>query len=250
MVYQFLSHLAGIRVKLKKIAPDIVEAQEMITKISQMYRCERKDINYGFTMVYTQSMRMAERVGTTASVPCTVSPQGNYTVVTLKPATLVSTSKIEAIPFLDHIIMCIFQQFSTSAIIASSQLGLVPSILGTKTVKLETAIVLCMSDLPSTELIQWELNANANANATTAETCISSSSNQGLWLWYFPLHQYCSTSYMYTSYNILWMRMKCKHLMPTKQLYACIDGKSHLSLLDLLHICYDAEVDLDEVVDC
>ena len=35
-----------------------------------------------------------------------------------------------------------------------------------------------------------------------------------------------------------------------KQQYACVDGKSRLSHLALLHIHYDAEVDLDEVVDC
>ena len=62
-----------------------------------------------------------------------------------------------AIPLLDHIIMCLDQQFSPSAIIATSLLGLVPSILCSKEVSLETAIKKYESDLPSPELFQMEL---------------------------------------------------------------------------------------------
>ena len=75
MVYQFLSHLAGITVKLQKTALDIVEAHEMITEICQMYKCEWEDIDSSFTTVYTQSVRMAEKVGTTATKPRITSRQ-------------------------------------------------------------------------------------------------------------------------------------------------------------------------------
>ncbi len=53
-MYQFLSHLAGITVKLQKTALDIVEADEMITDISQMYKREHEDIDSSFATVYTQ----------------------------------------------------------------------------------------------------------------------------------------------------------------------------------------------------
>ena len=62
-----------------------------------------------------------------------------------------------AIPLLDHIIMCLDQQFSPSAIIATSLLGLVPSILCSKDVKLDAAVSKYEAGLPSPELFQMEL---------------------------------------------------------------------------------------------
>ena len=59
-VYQFLSHLAGITIKLQKEAIDIFEAHEIITEISKIYTRERENINCSFTMIYAQSLRMAE----------------------------------------------------------------------------------------------------------------------------------------------------------------------------------------------
>ena len=40
-IYQYLSHLAGITVKLQKRALDIVEAYEQIKEVSKMFRDER-----------------------------------------------------------------------------------------------------------------------------------------------------------------------------------------------------------------
>ena len=42
-VYQFLSHLTGITLKLQKSALDIVEANEMIIEVSRMYQREREN---------------------------------------------------------------------------------------------------------------------------------------------------------------------------------------------------------------
>ena len=62
-----------------------------------------------------------------------------------------------AIPFLDHIIAFIDQQFSQSSINASLLLGLVPNILCSKDVDLQTAVSMYNEDLPSPELFEMEL---------------------------------------------------------------------------------------------
>ena len=62
-----------------------------------------------------------------------------------------------AIPFLDHIIAFIDQQFSQSSINASLLLGLVPNILCSKDVDLQAAVRMYSGDLPSPELFEMEL---------------------------------------------------------------------------------------------
>ena len=62
-----------------------------------------------------------------------------------------------AIPFLDHIIAFIDQQFSQSSINASLLLGLVPSVLCSKDVNLQTAVCMYSEDLPSPEVFEMEL---------------------------------------------------------------------------------------------
>ena len=61
------------------------------------------------------------------------------------------------ISFLDHVIMCISDQFSSSAIIATSLVCLVPSILCSNELNLEAAIKKYEADFPSPELFQMEL---------------------------------------------------------------------------------------------
>ena len=62
-----------------------------------------------------------------------------------------------AIPLLDHITMCIEQQFSQSTMIATSLLGLVPSILCSIEVDIQSAAVTCAADMPSPELLHCEM---------------------------------------------------------------------------------------------
>ena len=74
-IYQYLSHLAGITVKLQKCALDIVEAYEQIKEVSKMFRNERQNIDSGFGKIYDHAIRIAEKIGTTAEMPCIVSRQ-------------------------------------------------------------------------------------------------------------------------------------------------------------------------------
>ena len=62
-----------------------------------------------------------------------------------------------AIPSFDHIIMCILEQFSPSAKVATSLLGLVPSVLCSRNVNLNAAVNTYTDDLLSPELFEMEL---------------------------------------------------------------------------------------------
>ena len=156
-VYQYLSYLAGITVKLQKTTLDIVEAHEMITEVAKVYQQERNNVNSSFAPIYAQSVRMAEKVGRTIGMPRIASRQQHRSNVEASSPCEYFQRNV-AIPFLDHIIMCINQQFSSSAFIATSLLGLVPSVLcSPKKVSLEAAIDRYEADLPSPELFQLEL---------------------------------------------------------------------------------------------
>ncbi len=65
-MYQYLSHLAGITVKLQRSALDIVEAHEKISEVARMYKV---DVDSSYAPIYTQSVRMAEKVGTVVGMP-------------------------------------------------------------------------------------------------------------------------------------------------------------------------------------
>jgi len=56
-VYQYLSHLVGITVKLQKQALDILEACNEIVEISRVYKTERKNIDSGFIEVFEHACR-------------------------------------------------------------------------------------------------------------------------------------------------------------------------------------------------
>ena len=68
-VYQFLSHMSGFTVKPQKSALNIAEAHEMVVEISKLYQRERENIDATFGLIYTQSVRMAEKIGTPTTMP-------------------------------------------------------------------------------------------------------------------------------------------------------------------------------------
>ena len=74
-IYQYLSHLAGITVKLQKRALDIVEAYEQIKEVSKTFKDERQNIDSGFGKIYDHAIRIAEKIGTTAEMPRIASRQ-------------------------------------------------------------------------------------------------------------------------------------------------------------------------------
>ena len=99
---------------------------------------------------------MAEKVGAVVSMPRIALRQGHRSNIEASSACEYFQRNV-AIPILDHIIMGIDQQFSPSANIATSLLGLVPSVLFQKEVNLEAALNTYNTDLPSPELFHMEL---------------------------------------------------------------------------------------------
>ena len=99
---------------------------------------------------------MAEKVGTAAEMARLKSRQ-QYRSNAEAQIPREYFQRNVAIPFLDHIIMCIEKQFSSSAKVATSLLGLVPSVLCLRNVNLNAAVNIYTDDLPSPELFEMEL---------------------------------------------------------------------------------------------
>ena len=155
-MYQYLAQLAGITDKPQRATVDIVEAHDMITEVGSFYRKEREDCCTNVSRIYNQSVSMAEKVGTAAEMPRLTSRQQHRSNAEAQTSREYFQRNV-AIPLLDHIIMCIEEQFSPSAKVATSLLGLVPSVLCSRNVNLNAAVNTYTDDLPSLELFEMEL---------------------------------------------------------------------------------------------
>ena len=128
----------------------------MILEVTELYKTLTSEIDTGFPPVFRQGEAMATKVGSQVSMPRIASRQAHR-------SNSEATSPLEhykrnlVIPFLDHIIMCIDQKFSPSAVIATSLLGLIPSIMCSKKVDIESAASTYAADLPSPELLNSEM---------------------------------------------------------------------------------------------
>ena len=160
-MYQYLSHLSGITVKQQKKTIDIVEAHDLVSEAANTYRVERSNVDTNFSLIYTQGVTMAEKVGTVAAMPRITARQQHRSNAETNSVEEYFRKNV-AIPLLDHIVMCINQQFSPSAITAVSLLGLLSSILCSKDVCLETALRKYRADFPSPELMQMEFRGWEN----------------------------------------------------------------------------------------
>ena len=100
--------------------------------------------------------KTADKVGSTAGIPRITSRQQHRSNAAATTPCKYFEINV-AIPFLDHIIGFIGQQFSKSSTTAIKLLGLVPSIVCTKAIDIDDAIIEYGTDLSSPELIQMEL---------------------------------------------------------------------------------------------
>ena len=99
---------------------------------------------------------MAEKVGTQVSMPRIARWQqhrSNPQVSSPKDYY----KKTVAIPFLDHVLSTLNSQFSETAKVASSVLGVVPSVCCSRDVNLDAALQKYDQDLPTVELFSSEL---------------------------------------------------------------------------------------------
>ena len=149
--------------------------------------------------------------------------------------------------------MSIDQQFSPSAIIATSLLGLIPSVLLKKQVNLEATLNTYSTDLPSPELFHMELERWKNRYTSVPADLRPASPAEAI--------KDCDPS-MFPNISIL-LRICCtipvtscecersaSALRRLNNYMRASMGKSRLSHLALLHIHYDTPIDLNRVMDC
>ena len=249
--YQYLSHLAGITVKLQKRTLDIIKAYEEITEISKVYKDERKNIDAGFAKIFDQSIRIADKVGSTVGMPRIASRQQHRSNAAATTPCKYFQINV-AIPLLDHIIGFIDQQFSKSSTMAIKLLGLVPAIVCTKAIDIDDAIREYSTDLPSPELFQMELKRWKNRYMARKEDERPSSAAEAI--------KECDRDMFPNIYILLQIACtipvtscECERsasgLRRLNNYMRASMGKDRLSYLALLHIHYDLPVDLDKVVD-
>ena len=165
IVYQYLSHLSGITVKLQSSSLDIVEAYTMIEDIRRVYKHEHENIENGFGVIYDQTTMMAEKVGTVPSRPRVATRQKNRSnIASLSP--LDYHKKKIAIPFLDHICTHLAEQFSSLSITATSILQLVPSIMRSKEINLSEVV---NNTAPICHPQSWLIKSYCDENRSTAK---------------------------------------------------------------------------------
>lgn len=153
-MYQFLSHLSGITVKLQSRSLDIIKAHQEVDDIKSFYKSLRKNIKSEFRKVYQQAERMSASVKVVPSKPRSCSRQSHRPNATAESVEDWFRINV-AIPFLDHIIMELdskFTQFSKTA----SQLLFV--LRNASDVTFSEVLKLYHDDLPSPELFDQELS--------------------------------------------------------------------------------------------
>lgn len=249
--YQYLSHLAGITVKLQKRALDIVEAYEEILEITNTYKDERRNVECGFAKIFEHSKRVAEKVGSTIEMPRIASRQQHRSNAAADTPCEYFQRNV-AIPLLDHIISFLDQQFCDSSITAIMLLGLVPTILCSKDVDLDTAVGKYSADLPSPELFQMELKRWKSRYTGKKAEERPSSVGEAI--------KECDKD-MFPNIHVL-LQIACtipvtscecersaSGLRRLNNFMRASMGKDRLSYLALLHIHYDTPIDLDTIVD-
>ena len=158
-----------------------------------------------------------------------------------------------AIPLLDHIISVLQDRFSAGAIVVSSLLGVIPSICCVKDVSLERAIERYSQDLPALELLPLELRRWKARYCKISPELRPSTPAEAI--------KNCDAD-LFPNLRVL-LQIVCtipatscecersaSALRRSHNYMRAFMGKSRLSSLALLHIHYDAEIDLDKVVDC
>ena len=127
-VYQYLSYLEGITIKLQSTSLDIAHAFRLVEEVKDVYQSLRETVANDFTKIYDQAVRMADKVDVQPAKPRTARWMRNRANA---PAESVQGHFLRnvAIPFLDHIITDLEARFSPLLVTSSTLLGLLPSVL-------------------------------------------------------------------------------------------------------------------------
>lgn len=251
IMYQYLSHLSGVTIQLQSTTLDIIDAHAMVDSIKDVYKQERRKVQVGFQAIYDQSVRLAEKVGTIPSMPRITGRQQHRSNATAE-SVFEYFKKNAAIPFLDHIISDLDEQFSCLAITASSLLGLVPTVICTKHIDISDALEMYRQDLPSPELVaqeitRWKLRYKkmpADKRPATSSAAIKDCD---------PVHFPNIRTLLQLACTLPVTSCECERSASTmRRLNTYMRAsmcQERLTSLALLHIHYDQKFDLNEVVD-
>ena len=201
-VYQYLSHLQGITVKLQSTSLDIIHAFHLVEEIKGVYHSLRESITNDFTKIYDQAVKMADKVDVQPAKPRSAGRMKNRANA---PAESVQEYFVRnmAIPLLDHVISDLETRFSPLSVTSSTLLGLVPSVLCSKEVDIAKAVDMYRDDLPSPEqidvqrwILKWEGKSLEDQPSSCAQAIKQCDAQQ------FPnISQLLKLAYMYlTSY--------------------------------------------------
>ena len=68
-VYQYLSHLEGITIKLQSTSLDIIHAFRLVEEVNDAYQSLKKTVTNDFTKIYDQAVRMVGKVDVQPAKP-------------------------------------------------------------------------------------------------------------------------------------------------------------------------------------
>ena len=252
-VYQILSHLSGITIKLQSTTLDIIEAFHQIEEIQIFYNEIRKDVDVYFHKIYQQAVRMAAVVGVQPCAPRNCARQRHRP--NADATTIEEWYKINvAIPFLDHITAELESQFSPLAKMSSKLLKLVPAIVCDKdaTVDIEDILQLYSNDLPSSELLEqeitrWKIKYMSVADSKRPSSCASAlkECDKDAYPNLYILLQIACT----LPVSSCECERNASTLRRLRNFMRAGMSEDRLTSLALMHIHYDQNVNLDKVVD-
>lgn len=159
ILYQYLSHLDSITVKLQSSSLDIMKAYELSSGVIATYQSLRDENETNFAPIYDQAVRMAKAVGVEPSMPRVSSGRQQHRA----NAPAESADKFYrinvALPFLDHIIGEMTARFTEESHACSAIIQLVPGLMNEthKSRELTETAKIYTDDLPSPEVLQQEL---------------------------------------------------------------------------------------------
>lgn len=251
IIYHYLSHLAGISVKLQSSTLDILQAYQEVDEVKQFYKRIRENLQQGFTKIYEQAERMGAAVNVQPSKPRTCIHQRNRP--NAQAETVEEWYRVNvAVPFIDHITVELDSQFSAIAQTSTRLLGLVPSVLCSQNeLDVSEAVQLYHDDLPSPELFDEEFSRWRDIHTHKAvdqrpKTCASALKE-------------CDSN-LYPNISVL-LRIACtlpvssceceRNASVIRRLRNFMRAgmtESRLTSLALMHIHYQYHVDLDTVV--
>ncbi|XP_068742165.1 52 kDa repressor of the inhibitor of the protein kinase-like [Montipora capricornis] len=146
VLYEFLSHLSGVTVKLQGQSIDIIKAYQEIADVKRSYNEIASKMDEIFAHVYKHAGRVAGRQIHRCNAPAD-NPEQYY-------------QRNVAVLLINHIRAEQDEQFSGLSVLSSSLLCLVPSVLCDRAGDLLNAdeiINTYKDDLPSPELLRQEL---------------------------------------------------------------------------------------------